>query len=83
MKSSLKNGQKKERGEEKGKIKDAKLKVADKTGDKTGKEVESKYRKACTGNVNEGLDWRENQWGFMWKLTKGRLKQKFKGKCLL
>lgn len=33
-------------GEEKGKIKDSKLKVADKGSDKTGEELESKYGKA-------------------------------------
>lgn len=71
------------RGGGKGKTKDAKLKVADKTGDKTGKEVESKYRKARTGNVNEGMDRIENQRGFIWRLIKGRLKQKFKGRCVL
>lgn len=69
-------------GEEKGEIKDTKLKVADKGGDKTGEKVESKYRKAWTENVNEGLDWVENQQSFIWRLTKGRLKQKFKGKCV-
>lgn len=73
----------KRRGGGKGETKDAKLKVADKRGDKTGKEVESKYRKARTRNVNEGLDWIENQQGFIWRLIKGRLKQKFKGKCVL
>jgi len=56
-----------EKGErwEEGKTKDAKLKVADKRGDKTRKEVKSKYRKACTRNVNEGLDWIENQRHFI------------------
>lgn len=41
MKSSLKNGQKKERGRKKEEIKDAKVEVADNRGDKRGKEVES------------------------------------------